>query len=281
MNKGKITLLGTGTSSGVPMIGCDCEVCRSKDPRDSRLRCSAYVQYAGFNILIDCGPDFRQQVLNNNLKEFDCVLLTHQHKDHTGGLDDVRSLNYFTKKPFSIYAEPRVLEGLKLEYSYAFAKEKYPGVPEFDIHLIDSRPFTLHKTIKAGKMLPNGETAAKDTEISLEITPIRVYHYKLPILGFRIGNLVYITDAKTIPEEEFSKLEGASVAFLNCIRYTEHISHLSLPQAIDIFRRIGAKRNILTHLSHQIGTHAQLTSYLKTLQDINVEAGYDGQVIEF
>jgi len=274
------------------MIGCRCKVCSSSDPKDSRLRCSACVRYAGFTILIDCGPDFRQQVLRSGITDFDCVLLTHQHKDHTGGLDDVRSLSYFSKQPFHIYCEERVFQSLKLEYSYAFAKEKYPGVPEFDIHIIEDKPFSLSKIIRKDDVLPQsyytssgehhgGFAATEDTEIILEIVPIRALHYKLPILGYRIGDLLYITDAKSIPDEEFSKMNGASLAFLNCIRYTEHISHFSLPQAIDIFRRIGAPRNYLTHLSHQIGTHKELSEYLSTIEDIHVEAGYDMEKIDF
>ena len=163
------------------MIGCTCPVCKSADPRDNRLRTSALVEHNGFRILIDCGPDFRQQMLRENISDLDAVILTHQHKDHTGGMDDIRAFNYFRKEAFPIYAERNVQDSLKMEYSYAFAEYKYPGVPEYKLHTIDANPFTV------SKVLPDGNT------VSLTITPIRVYHYMLPILGFRFGNMAYIT----------------------------------------------------------------------------------------
>lgn len=262
---GKITFLGTGTSQGVPMIGCNCHVCKSEDPRDNRLRTSALVETEGFRILIDCGPDFRQQMLRENITDIDAVLLTHQHKDHTGGLDDIRAFNYFRKAAFPIYAETLVQESLKMEYSYAFAEYKYPGVPDYILHTIDENPFTITKT------LPDG------TVKTLEITPIRVFHYKLPILGFKFGKMAYITDGSSIPQEEFQKLQGLDLLIINTVRKEKHISHFSLQEALAIIEKAAAPRNCLTHMSHQIGRHKDL---LETLP-ANVLPAYDGLQLEF
>ena len=262
---GKITFLGTGTSQGIPMIGCTCKVCKSADPRDNRLRTSALVEHNGFRILIDCGPDFRQQMLRQNISDLDAVILTHQHKDHTGGMDDIRAFNYFRKAAFPIYAEPNVQESLKMEYSYAFAEHKYPGVPDYTLHTIGEEPFTITKS------LPDG------TEATIEITPIRVYHYRLPILGFRIGNMAYITDGSSIPATEFDKLQGLELFIINTVRKEKHISHFSLPEALDVVEEVGAPRNFLTHLSHQIGTHKELEAILPP----NVKPAYDTLELEF
>ncbi len=262
---GKITFLGTGTSQGIPMIGCTCKVCKSADSRDNRLRTSALVEHNGFRILIDCGPDFRQQMLRQNISDLDAVILTHQHKDHTGGMDDIRAFNYFRKAAFPIYAEPNVQESLKMEYSYAFAEHKYPGVPDYTLHTIGEEPFTITKS------LPDG------TEASIEITPIRVYHYRLPILGFRIGNMAYITDGSSIPATEFDKLQGLELFIINTVRKEKHISHFSLPEALDVVEKVGAPRNFLTHLSHQIGTHKALEAILPP----NVKPAYDTLELEF
>lgn len=262
---GKITFLGTGTSQGIPMIGCTCPVCKSADPRDNRLRTSALVEHNGFRILIDCGPDFRQQMLRENISDLDAVILTHQHKDHTGGLDDIRAFNYFRKEAFPIYAEPLVQDSLKMEYSYAFAEHKYPGVPEYQLYTIGEEPFTITKH------LPDGSTS------SLTITPIRVYHYKLPILGFRIGDMAYITDGSSIPDGEYAKLQGVELFIINTVRKEKHISHFSLPEALDIIKKVAAKRNYLTHMSHQLGTHQELCNILPD----NVLPAYDRLVLEF
>lgn len=260
--KNTITFLGTGTSQGVPVISCGCPVCRSSDPRDKRLRCSAMVRYGGKTLLIDAGPDFRQQMLRAGVTSPDAILLTHQHKDHTAGLDDVRAFNYSEKTqykvctPFPVYCEPRVLESLKLEYPYAFTAKKYPGVPEFDIHIIGNSPFEVD---------------------GVEVIPIRVMHCKLPVLGFRFGDLAYITDANLIPEEEFSKLEGVKILVLNTVRKTPHISHFSLPEAVALARRIGARRTYLTHLSHQLPCHSDLEAELPE----GIFPAYDTLEIEF
>ena len=261
---GKITFLGTGTSQGIPMIGCTCKVCKSADPRDNRLRTSALVEHNGFRILIDCGPDFRQQMLRQNISDLDAVILTHQHKDHTGGMDDIRAFNYFRKAAFPIYAEPNVQESLKMEYSYAFAEHKYPGVPDYTLHTIGEEPFTITKS------LPDG------TEVSIEITPIRVYHYRLPILGFRIGNMAYITDGSSIPATEFDKLQGLELFIINTVRKEKHISHFSIEEAVDVARKVGAGHSWLTHLSHQLPCHKELTDTLPE----GILPAYDGLVLE-
>lgn len=259
-----ITFLGTGTSTGVPMIGCHCSVCSSTDPRDKRMRTSAYIRYNGLRLLIDCGPDFRTQALSNGIEDLDAILFTHQHKDHTGGLDDVRALNYINQKPTTIYCEERVLSGLKMEYSYAFTDHPYPGVPKFDIHIIDENPFEI-----------SGQ----------RIIPIRAMHYKLPILGYRIGNLCYLTDANYLADEEIEKLQGLEVMVLSAVRRGKHISHFSLEEAVALGLRIGARKTFITHLSHQMaeddrnikGTHADLSAEMPP----GIFIAYDGLKVSF
>lgn len=251
-----ITFLGTGTSQGIPMIGCKCNVCKSDDKRDKRLRSSALVEWEGLKILIDAGPDFRYQMLRENITHLDAILLTHQHKDHTGGLDDVRALNYFEKRSFPIFCEKRVEESLKMEYSYAFAKEKYPGVPDYTIININEDPFSID-----GK----------------EVVPIRVMHYKLPILGFRFGNMAYITDANYINDTELEKFKNLDILVLNCVRLEKHISHYSLSEAIDVIRSLNPKKGYLTHLSHQMPTHRDSSLLLPE----NIELAYDGLKLYF
>jgi phosphoribosyl 1,2-cyclic phosphate phosphodiesterase len=252
----KLTFLGTGTSQGVPMIGCNCEICRSSDPRDKRLRASALVDYQGQKILIDAGPDFRCQMLRENICHLDAILLTHNHKDHTGGLDDIRAFNYIEKKATRIYCEKYVEDSLRKEYSYAFAENKYPGAPDWEIHLIDDKPFTI-----------NG----------VEITPIRGRHYKLPVLGYRFGNLAYCTDMNHIPEEEFEKLKGLDHFIINCVRRGRHISHFSLEGALEVAAKVGARHTWLTHLSHQLPKYQELASELPE----GVQPAYDGLTLDF
>ncbi|HBG23786.1 MAG TPA: MBL fold metallo-hydrolase [Rikenellaceae bacterium] len=247
----RLTFLGTGTSQGVPVIGCNCEVCKSEDSRDNRLRSSVIFEDNGSTLLIDAGPDFRQQLLRESISNMDAILLTHEHKDHTGGLDDIRAINHLKKRVVPVYCEKRVLESLKREYSYAFDGLKYPGAPVFDIKIIGNSTFRINDTI---------------------ITPIRVYHYKLPVLGFRIGNIAYITDANYIPEDEFDKLTGLDILVINTVRRERHISHFSLDEAIAIAKRTGAKMCYLTHLSHQIGKHSDLADSLPA----GIMPAYDG-----
>ena len=251
----KLTFLGTGTSQGVPMIGCGCDVCLSKDPRDQRLRSSVLVEHEGLTILVDAGPDFRQQMLRAGVSHLDAIILTHNHKDHTGGLDDIRAFNYLEKKASQIYCEKYVEDSLRMEYSYAFEEVKYPGAPEWDVHIIDNNPFCI-----------NG----------VEIIPIRGMHYKLPVLGFRFGNIAYCTDMNHIPEEEFSKLGGLDHFIINTVRYGKHISHFSLEEAVAVAQKVGAKHSWLTHLSHQLPCYTDLAAGLPE----GILPAYDGLTIE-
>lgn len=260
MGKAKLTFLGTGTSQGVPMIGCDCDVCRSDDSRDKRLRASVLADYEGMRILVDAGPDFRQQMLREGISHIDAILLTHNHKDHTGGLDDIRAFNYLEKKATQIYCEKYVEDSLRKEYSYAFAENKYPGAPEWNVHNIDEHPFT----IRSG-----------DGSKAVEIIPIRGRHYKLPVLGYRFGNIAYCTDMNHIEESEFAKLQGLDHFIINCVRYGRHISHYSLEDAVEVAQKVGARRSWLTHLSHQLPCYEKLASELPE----GILPAYDGLVI--
>lgn len=257
MKKAKLTFLGTGTSQGVPMIGCRCEVCCSHDPRDKRLRSSVLVEYEGKTILVDAGPDFRQQMLREGISHLDAILLTHNHKDHTGGLDDIRAFNYLEKKATEIYCEKYVEDSLRMEYSYAFAENRYPGAPEWHVHNIDDKPF---------RILEDGP----------KIIPIRGKHFTLPVLGYRFGNIAYCTDMNRIPDSEFEKLEGLDHFIINCVRYGRHISHFSLEEAVSVAQRVGAKQTWLTHLSHQLPCYGQLSQELPE----GINAAYDGLKIE-
>ena len=254
MEKARLTFLGTGTSQGVPMIGCACKVCHSEDPRDKRLRASVLVEYEGLTILVDAGPDFRQQMLRAGVTHLDAILLTHNHKDHTGGLDDIRAFNYLEKKAAQIYCEKYVEDSLRQEYSYAFAENRYPGAPEFEIHLIDDKPFTI-----------NG----------IEIIPIRGKHFRLPVLGFRFGDIAYCTDMNHIAEEEYAKLQGLEHMIINCVRRGRHISHFSLEGAIGVAEKVKASHTWLTHLSHQLPCYEALCEELPQ----GVLPAYDGLVI--
>lgn len=249
-----ITILGSGTSTGVPQIGCGCEVCRSADPHDKRLRASALVTTPrGNRFLIDCGPDFRQQILLQNSPCLDGLLVTHSHYDHVGGIDDLRP--YCANGPFAVWCEPNVAEDLRNRVPYCFAKHLYPGVPTFDIHELHTLdPFEV-----------NGDV----------IVPLRVMHAKLPIIGFRFGPLAYITDCKTMPEETFERLSGVDTLVLNALRIDPHMSHLSLSESLGIIARIRPRRAYLTHLSHQMGLHAEVSPTLPA----GVSIAYDGETI--
>ncbi len=255
MSKTQLTFLGTGTSQGVPMIGCGCEVCKSTDPRDKRLRASVLVEHEGLRILVDAGPDFRYQMLRAGVSSLDAILLTHNHKDHTGGLDDIRAFNYLEKKATQIYCEKYVEESLRKEYSYAFEEIRYPGAPEWDVHIIDDKPFTV-----------NG----------VEIIPIRGRHFKLPVLGYRFGNIAYCTDMNHIPDEEYEKLQNLDHFIINCVRRGRHISHYSLEQAIEVAQKVGAKHSWLTHLSHQLPCYEDLKKELPE----GILPAFDGLVLD-
>lgn len=283
----KLTFLGTGTSSGVPFIACDCPVCTSQDPRDKRLRASALVEYDGITILVDAGPDFRQQMLRAGVRHLDAILLTHNHKDHTGGLDDTRGFNLAESKPVNIYCEKYVEKSLRKEFSYAFARPRYPGAPEWHMHTIDARsPFQVHSNEGEVSLKwesgfgyhyerPEGEEHLKP----VEVIPIQGWHdkdRKLSVLGFRFGNIAYITDFKAIDDAEFSKLRGLYAITVNCVKPTSHHSHFSLPEALEFFEKAGAKRSYITHISHLLPRHEELQAQLPA----NVFPAYDGLVIE-
>jgi len=231
----KVTFLGTGTSSGVPMIACNCEVCTSYDKRDSRLRSSILISTEFKNFVIDCGPDFRQQMLNNKVKSLHGIIYTHEHHDHTAGLDDIRGFNYFMNSAMDLYVTKRVESAIRREFSYIFEEHKYPGIPDVSIVNIE---------YNTNFLLDN-----------LLVIPIEVMHYKLPVLGFRIGNFTYITDANFISEKELEKIKGTEVLVLNALRKEKHISHFTLNEAIELSIKTGAKTTYFTHISHQLGLH--------------------------
>ena len=291
----RLRFLGTGTSQGVPIIACQCPVCKSSDPRDKRFRASAFVEYDGLNILIDAGPDFRSQMLQADIRHLDAILITHNHKDHTGGLDDVRSFNYIDRKAAEIYCEERVLRSLKNDYSYAFEEEKYPGAPEWHVHLIDERPFRVESLENSGELVwvhdkgyyyrqPDGSLSHTGKIVSEashshpNVIPIRGLHGQMPVLGFRFGNIAYITDMSHIEDSELEKLRGLEHLTLNTVSYHPHHSHFSLNEAVALAQRIGAKHTWLTHLSHTFPSHGEFVKELR--QYGNIEPAFDGLVIE-
>lgn len=282
----RLTFLGSGTSQGVPMIGCGCRVCKSADSKDKRLRASVLVDYMGMRILVDAGPDFRQQMLSEDVTHLDAILLTHNHKDHTGGLDDIRAFNYHEHKAVHIWCEEYVEESLRQEYSYAFAQNKYPGAPEWNVHRIGPEPFTL---VSGGEEEIIEWHSGKGYEHTVKeispvrtasIIPIRGMHYKLPVLGFRFGNIAYCTDMNYIPEEEFLKLGNLDHFVINCVKRGPHISHFSLEEAVAVCRKVGAKHSWLTHLSHQLPCHEDLRKELSNITDCCISPAWDGLVIE-
>jgi len=249
----KITFLGTGTSTGVPEIGCQCEVCTSKDPRDSRLRTSALIETEGKRILIDCGPDFRQQMLINHIEEVDAVLITHEHYDHVGGLDDLRPVG--REHGMKIYVEESVAEAIETRLPYAFGPKKYPGVPNFELLRITTEPFLAAGT---------------------PIIPIRLIHGTLPILGYRIGNMAYLTDLTSIPETEFEKLKNIDLLVIEALQRGMHPSHEGVEEALLNIHRIQPKRAYLTHMGHRIGLHANIEEELPP----SIYFAYDGLSVE-
>ncbi|MBN2683274.1 MAG: MBL fold metallo-hydrolase [Bacteroidales bacterium] len=250
----KLTFLGTGTSQGVPVIACKCPVCTSNDSRNKRLRSSVLIETEEINIVIDSGPDFRQQMLRENVSKLDAIIFTHEHKDHTAGTDDIRAFNYLQKKPMEVYAEKRVLNSLENEFSYVFAEKKYPGIPQMNLNEITNNSFQIS---------------------GLEIIPIRVYHYKLPVFGYRIGNLAYITDTNYISEEELLKLQNLDVLVINALRLEKHISHFNLEEALQVINICKPQRSYLNHISHMMGLHAEVAEKLPE----NVFLAEDGLVL--
>lgn len=251
----KITFLGTGTSQGVPVIGCQCEVCTSLDFRDKRLRTSAHIEVNGVSIIIDTGPDFRQQVLANNITRLDALIYTHQHKDHIAGMDDIRSYNFLQNKSIPLYARPEVIDQLKQEFAYVFTNERYPGVPQVDLHPIHKQSFHIDE---------------------IKITPIEVLHYKLPVFGYRIHDLTYITDANYISEQEKEKIKGSKVLVINALQHQQHLSHFALSQALEVIEEVKPERAYLVHLSHKMGLHSVVSKMLPT----HVTLAFDGLTVE-
>ncbi|HCN84539.1 MAG TPA: MBL fold metallo-hydrolase [Sphingobacteriaceae bacterium] len=251
----KITILGTGTSQGVPVIACQCSVCTSTDPRDKRLRVSVLIEHKGKNIVIDSGPDFRYQMLRAGVKRLDAIIFTHEHKDHVAGLDDIRAFNYSQQEALNVYAHKRVHESLKREFHYAFAEYKYPGIPLINLVEIDNFRFSID---------------------GIDILPIEVMHLKLPVLGFRIGDFTYITDAKTITETEKRKIAGSKILILNALQKDPHISHFTLDEAIEFARDAGAEKTYFTHMSHKMGKHEEVSALLPP----DIYLAYDQLVFE-
>jgi len=245
-----LIFLGTGTSTGVPQIGCNCTVCSSTNAKDKRLRSSVLVTVNEKNILIDCGPDFRQQMLIHKIDTIAAVLITHEHYDHVSGLDDLRPLG-----KADVYAEKKVIATIERNMPYCFGENKYPNVPTIHLHQIDENEFYID---------------------DLKIQPIRVMHAKLPILGYRIGNLAYLTDVKTIAASSYEQLKNLDVLIINALRKSKHISHLSLEEALEIEKKIGAKKTYFTHISHDMGLHEVVNDTLPP----QIQIAFDGMTIE-
>jgi phosphoribosyl 1,2-cyclic phosphate phosphodiesterase len=246
-----IQFLGTGTSSGIPMIGCQCEVCVSKDPKDNRLRSSIMVTSSTTSLVVDTTPDFRYQMLRTNTRHVDAIVFTHPHKDHIAGLDDIRAFNFFSRKPMELFANSLTEEALRRDFYYAFAERKYPGVPEINLNLITTDPF------KVG---------------DIPVQPIEVWHMKMPVLGFRFGKFTYITDANKLDNDAKEKVRGSEVMVLNALRKEPHISHFSLSEAISLVKELGVPKAYFTHISHQLGLHEEISRELPE----GIELAYDG-----
>ena len=250
----KLTFLGTGTSQGVPVIACHCRVCRSGDIRDSRLRTSALLTVDDRNILFDIGPDFRQQMLREKVEHIDAILITHAHRDHVAGLDDIRSFNYVQHRKMEVYLNAEARHAIERDYHYIFEPHQYPGLPEANLHTVEG-PFTVG---------------------DIPVMPIKAMHKDLPVLGFRIGELAYITDANYIAPEEMAKLQGVKVLVINALRKEKHFSHYCLSEALEIIGKVAPERAFLTHMSHEMGLHAEISAELPA----GVQLAYDGLTIE-
>ena len=235
----RITFLGTGTSQGVPVIACHCEVCRSTDMRNTRLRSSIMVELGDQRFVIDCGPDFRQQMLREKVESIDAILITHEHKDHLGGLDDVRAFNYVLKKPTPVYATEEVQDQIRREYGYAFEGDRYPGVPELDLHTFTNNPFFIGNT---------------------EIVPVKAVHYNDDqfVFGFRIHDFTYLTDVYKISDDEKNKIRGSKVVVVNALRKQKHYSHMNLEEAVALLLELNPERGFVTHISHQMGLYSNV-----------------------
>jgi phosphoribosyl 1,2-cyclic phosphate phosphodiesterase len=252
----QVTFLGTGTSGGVPMVGCSCEVCRSADPKDSRLRSSILIETDTTTVAIDATPDFRQQMLRHQVKKLDGILITHPHKDHVGGIDDTRPFQYFQQGPTRIFGSAFSLEGIRREIPYAFEPNPYPGVPMLELNEIQEEPFMVG---------------------DIPLVPVRVWHHRMPVTGFRIGDFTYITDANRIDEEELQKIRGSHTLVVNALRRQKHISHFTLDEAVLLAKDLGVQKAWFTHISHQLGTHADINAELPP----HLQLAFDGQQLSF
>lgn len=254
----KVTVLGSGTSQGVPVIACDCNVCKSLDFRDQRLRVSVLVEANSRHFVIDTGPDFRQQMLQANVKHLDAVLYTHQHKDHTAGMDDLRSFNFKQQKDVPIYGRKSVIDQLEREFAYIFedSSKKYPGVLTVEVNYIENKPFCID---------------------GIEIIPVEGMHLRLPVFGFRIGDFTYLTDVNFIPEKEMEKIKGSRFLILDALQKENHLSHFNLDQAIEVARKINPEKVWFTHISHRMGLHAEVEKELPA----DMRLAYDGLVFEW
>ena len=247
----KVTFLGTGTSQGVPVIGCTCEVCCSLDYRDKRLRTSIHIDVDGQSLVIDTGPDFRQQMLRETISHLDAVLLTHAHRDHTSGIDDVRAYNFLQNMDMPVYGTTETLNQIQSDFAYIFGADNYPGLPRLDLRVINEQPFSIN---------------------NIQVTPLPVMHLRLPVLGFRVGGFCYITDANHIPDATFKKLEGTKILVINALQREQHISHFNLKEAIEVVKKINPEKAYFTHISHKMGLHADVSKELPE----NIHLAIDG-----
>ena len=251
-----ITFLGTGTSSGVPMVACDCRVCISDDKKDKRLRSSILVQSATTSFVVDTTPDFRYQMLREQVKKLDAVLYTHPHKDHIAGLDDVKAFTFNSGNPMEVYANELTQESLKREFYYIFTDKKYPGIPQINLNTIDLTPFSIG---------------------DIPVIPILVWHLHMPVFGFRFGNFTYITDANRMEESEKEKIKGSEILILNALRHKKHLSHFTLKEATDLVQELQISQAYFTHVSHQLGRHQEINGELPNA----IELAYDGMQLSF
>lgn len=251
----KVTFLGTGTSIGVPVVACNCAVCKSKDLRDKRFRTSVMLTVNDRNIVIDCGPDFRIQMLRHNVEDLDAIVFTHGHRDHIAGLDDIRAFNYILNKNIDVYGSAEVLEAIRVEFPYIFTETRFFGAPQLVTHCIENQVFTVN---------------------DIHFTPIEVLHNKLSVFGFRAGNFTYITDASYISEEELSKANGSEIFVINALRNSKHVSHFSLSEALEVIEKVKPAKAYLTHISHFLGLHEEVEKKLPP----DVYLAYDSLVVD-